>query len=555
METFLLLALFLGSSALIAYIFEKIGFSRIAGYILSGIVLSLPFAESLKANSDLLNFFSDVAITLIVFEIGREIGIEKIRKMNLIPLIILGFEIFFAFFLALLFGTILKLNFIEILILAAMVSFSSTAIVFRLLFELGLSDKVRKEILMVTVLEDIYAIFILALLPNLKYGSLEAIELFRLGLFSLIVTAILIVIGSTVVRKVFVKVVKPDESGVAVILSSAFLFAIISKSIGLSPALGAFAAGVALSAHPKNSELSEYLRPLREMFLIVFFVTLGIKAGMINFFSQLFLLAPIIVFFRFLAFTFANWFTTGKSLEESLKIGFVASCVGEFGMVIAYEATRLGLVDVEFLTLSALSVILGALISSKLGKNADRYVAKVSSTVPFEVRAVVDRISVNVCKIFEGKTSEMVRETFFRILRNVLVLVLVIMIGSAFLYASDRLFPTMSVYISIVILSAIILTIIITAINTRTHAEDLCSIFVDKNELGFVFKEVLVSTTFLALVLLSLSLSLLVSGNFFIALVDRIYKVDIAHFVFFSVLALILLVILIGYIKVKRISL
>ncbi len=553
MEIYLLLSMFLSISALMAYLLERIGFSRIAGYIITGIVLSFFFAESLKANTAFLHFFSEVAITLLVFEIGREIGIEKIRRMNLIPLMILGFEIFFAFFLALLFGTIFKLGIIEIVILAAIASFSSTPIIFKLATDLGLSERARREILMVAIFDDIYAIMILALLPNLRFDGFEPIEFLRLATFSLIVTAILIISGLTVVKKLFVKIVEPNEPGVAIILGSAFLFAIISKSLGLSPALGAFAAGIALSTHPKNSELSEYLRPLREIFLIVFFVSLGTQAGLINFFSPLLLLAPLIVFFRFLAFTSANWLTTGKSLDESLKIGFAASCVGEFGMVITYEATKLGLIGLEFLTLSALSVILGALVSSKLSRRADNYAVKISSAVPKEVKAFVDKISVNIYRIVEGKTSEVVEEAFFRILRNVLILIFTIVTCSSALYISDLLFPAVSVYLSIVIFSSIISIIILIAIKTRKYAEDLCSIFVDKSGINPVFKEVLVSSTFFTLVLLSLGLALLVSGSFLTGLVNRIYKVDIAHFLMIFVISLFLSVILIVYMKVKRV--
>lgn len=555
MEIYLFLSIFLGFSALIAYIFERIGFSRIAGYLIAGITLSFFFSENLKANSEILEFFSDVAITLLVFEIGREIGIERIRRMNLIPLIILSFEIFFSYFFALLFGTVLKMDFIEILILASIASFSSTAIVYRLLSESGLQDSAKREIMLVMVFEDIYAILILALLPNLKFGILEPVEILRLVVLSLVITAILITVCLTVVRKIFVQIVKPDEPGVAVILGSTFLFAIVSKSFGLSPALGAFAAGVALSAHPRNSELSEYLRPLREMFLIVFFVTLGTEAGMINHYNPLLLLAPIIVFFRFLAFTSANWLTTGKSLKDSLKIGFVASSVGEFGMVITYEATRLGLVSSELLTLSALSLILGALISSKLSKNADKYATKISSIVPAEMEVFIDKISENISKILEGKANEIVNEIFFRILRNVLVLVMTTLTGVASIYVSDLLFPSISTYLAIAIFSVLILAIILVAINTRKHAEKLFSTLVVGNRLGPIFEEAIISITFFAIVLLSLNLALLVSGNFLVSMVNRIYGIDITLFFMTLVLVLLILVPLIGYLKVKKISL
>lgn len=555
MDIYLLLSVFLGLSALMAFLFKKMGFSHLAGYIVTGFLLTQMFAENIEANGELLKFFSEVAITLIVFEIGREIGIEKLRRMNLIPMTILGFEIFFAFFLALLFGILLKLNFIEVLILAIIASFSSTAIIFKIMEDLKFAEDTKKQILTVMILEDVYAVIILAILPNLRFGDFEIIEFIRFGTISLLITVILIISGITVVRMLFTKIVEPNELGVAIILGSTFLFAVISKSLGLSPALGAFSAGVALSTHPKNNEIGEYLKPLREIFLILFLVTLGTEAGLIKEFSPILLLAPLIVLARFLAFTSANWFTSGKSLEESIRIGFVASCVGEFGMVIAYEATKIGLVNLEFLTLSAFSLILGAMISSKTSQNADKYSNKISSIVPIEIKTLVERISVNVRKIAEGKTSEVVRETFFRILRNVIILIATIILGSLVIYLSDRFLPYLSTLLIPIAFLFILLSIFLVGINTKKYSEDLCNIFIEQSKLNPVLKNVLVGSIFTALVLLSLDLALLVSSSFLIELVNRVYNVEISYLVTLSTIIILLTLIVIIYNRLRKLRL
>lgn len=553
MDIYLILSVFLGLSALMAFLFEKLGLSRIAGYILSGVLLSLIFSQSIQENRELIDFFSQIAITLLVFEIGREIGIERVRKMNLIPLTILGFEILFAFVLALLLGNLLKLGLIEILILAVIASFSSTAILYRLLEEFKFSEEIKKQILIVTIFEDIYALIILAILPTFKLEELEFFEILRFGAFSVAMVFILIFFGITIVKRLFVRIVEPNELGVAIILGSAFLFAIISKFLGLSPALGAFSAGVALSAHPKNREIGEYLRPMREIFLILFFVSLGLEAGLIKHFSPILLLAPLVVFLRFLAFASANWFVTGRSLEESIRIGFVASCVGEFGIVVTYEAMKIGLVGIEFLTLSALSVILGAIVSSTLGRS-EKYSRKMSSMIHPEIQALVERISTNVSKIAEGKTSEVVRETFFRIIRNVLILITVIIFGSSALYLSDFFLPEISHILLPIIIFSILLTILLIGINTRKYSEELCTLFVQKSEINPAFKEMIVGSTLMALLLLSIDLAILISGRFFSELMIRLYNWDVSSLLVLSVLILLFAVVLIVYRRLKRIS-
>lgn len=552
MDIYLLLSIFLGLSALMAFLFEKIGISRIAGYILGGAMFSMIFAENIGTNKELLSFLSQVAITLLVFEIGREIGIERIEKIDLIPLTILGFEIFFAFALALFVGNLLRLDFISIFILAVIASFSSTAVLYKLLEDLKLSEIVRKQILTVAILEDVFAIIVLAILPSFKLGTLQFTEVLRFGFFSIAIVFILIFLGITIVKRIFVKIVEPNELGVAIILGSIFLYAMISKLVGLSPALGAFSAGVALSAHPKNREIGEYLRPMREIFLILFFVSLGAEAGLIKDLSPILFLAPILVLLRFLAFTSANWFSTGRSLEDSIKIGFVASSVGEFGIVVTYEATKLGLVGLEFLTLSALAVILGSIVSSVMVRNSDKYSKGISSKVPHEIKTIVEKISANVNRIIEGKTSKAVQETFFKIIRNVIILMVVIVVGSSSLYLSDYIAPEFTRILLPIILFSILLTILLLAFKTKKYSEELCKLFVEKSNLNPAFKDVMSGSTFLAILLLSIDLAILISGKFFSDLMLRLYNLDISNFIVISFLILLFLLVLIVYRRLKK---
>lgn len=554
MDIYVLLSVFLGFSALMAFLFKKIGFSHITGYILTGVVLSLIFSERIEASKELLNFFSEVAITLLIFEIGREIGIENIRKIKITPLMILGFEIFFAFVLAILFGILLNLNATEVLILATIASFSSTAIIFKLMEELNFPEEVRRQILTVMVLEDIYAVILLAIIPQFRFEDFGIMEILRYVVFSLFTAFVLIISGITIVNRIFVKIVEPNELGVSIILGSVFLFAIVSKYLGLSPALGAFSAGVALSAHSKNAEIGEYLRPVREIFLILFFVALGTEAGLIEEFNPILLLAPFIVFFRFIAFSSANWFTTGRSLEESLKIGFVASCVGEFGLVITYEATRNGVVGLEFLTLSAFSIILGSIVSSKVSHSSDEYAKKISSLVPSELKVFVDRISVNINRIAEGRTSEVVRDTFFRMIRDVLVLILTILFCSSALYIADHFLPSLSYLLPFIILPLIFFVIFFIGIRTRKYSESLVMAFAEKGGISPIFKGIMTETLFLLLALLSLNLALLLSGRFLSGILSRIYKIEVSPIIFLAILLLFSISIFVIYRRLKRIS-
>ncbi|MEM0088194.1 MAG: cation:proton antiporter [Archaeoglobaceae archaeon] len=527
MDVYILLAIVLGFSALSSLLFMKMGFSHVAGYLISGVFLSLIFRERIVEYKDFLKFFSDVAIALLVFEIGREIGIKGIEKFRLLPIAILVFEIFTAFLIAVAVGNLLDLTAIEVLVLATIGSFSSTAVIFKLLNELNFDEDIRKTVLSVMILEDLCAIMILAILPQFAL-EVHLLEVVRLLGFSLGITAILVFLGLTMLNRFFEKVIKPDELGVSIAMSSALLFATISKSFGLSPALGAFSAGLALSTHPKNAEIGNYLKPVREIFLILFFVSLGLEAGLPSEFSPFLLFVPILIIFcRFYAFTASNWIFSKRSLEECVRIGFLATSVGEFGMIIAHEALNLGLVGREFLSLSATAVILGALSSSKLSSKTN-YAEKIASLVPLEVKTLVSSISVSVSRVMESKSGEFVRSLINRIARNVIAVVVVSTLGSASLYVLN-MFGSELKYVNLALVLAIVFAVILTvSAKTKSHVEELCCLLVEKRGLNPRIERVLSGLTFAFIMLTSLNVILLVSGRFFVEILKEVSMLPLA---------------------------
>ncbi len=528
MDAYVLLTVILGFSALISFLFMKMGFSHVAGYLISGIILSLTFRETLAEYENVLKFFSEIAITLLVFEIGRTLGIKSVRDLRFLPMSILAFEILTAFLIALVVGNLLDLSAVEIFVLAIIGSSGSTPVIFKLLNELKFDEEVKRTLLSVIILEDVCAIIVLAILPQLAIGNVHFLEIMGLLVFSLAITATLVFIGLTLINRIFARVIKPDEIGVSISISSALLFAAISKSFGLSPALGAFAAGIALSTHPRNEEIGSYLKPLREIFLILFFVSLGLEAGLPSeFYPSLLLIPFLIILGRFYAFTTSSWVFSKPSLDECIRIGFLATSVGEFGMIVAYEAMNLGLVGREFLSLSAIAVILGTLTSSKLSSKTS-YAEKLASIVPMEVKVFVDSISINLRRVVESKGGEFVRLLIFRVARNVIAVVVVSLIGSASLYILN-VFASELKYVNLAIVLALVFAVILAvSARTKSHVEEICSLLVEKRGVDPRIKRVVSGLTFTLIMLVSLNLIVLVSGRFLVEIVKEVLMIPLS---------------------------
>ncbi|MCS7118636.1 MAG: cation:proton antiporter [Archaeoglobaceae archaeon] len=556
MDNYALLAITLGFSALIALLFKRLGFSQVTGYLMAGIILGFIFQKRLEENEVFLTLFSDIAITLLVFEIGREIGIENLRNLKVLPLAILLFEVLTSTTIALLIGNLLELKNLEVFILALISSFSSTPVIFKILSDLKLEDDVRKLILTVAILDDVLAVLVLVLMPQLAFGGIQFTELIRTLFFSISFAFMLVFIGTSLLNNFFRKVIKPDEDiGIAVAISSALLFAVISKSFGFSPALGAFCAGLALSKHPRNLEISQNLKSIREIFLILFFVALGLKSGLLFEFTPILLIAPILIIIgRFFAFTASNWVFSKRSLEECVRIGFIATSVGEFGLVVVYEALRLGIVEGEFLSITAISIILGTVVSSKLSLKAD-YAEKIASIVPIKVKIFVDNLALNLMRVIEAREGEFVRLLILRVVRNVVIVILISILGSGILYIFDFYVPQLKYAFASITLALILATTLAISIKTKNHAKNICYFLVEKRGVNPILERILTGATFTFIMLTSVNLIVLVSGKFIASIVNEFLKLPFSQsFAGLFFIAIFMISVYILYLQIRRLS-
>ncbi len=527
MDIYILIAITLGLSATSALLFRRAGFSEIAGYLAIGIILSFTLSEKFVENKALLSFFTEIAITLLIFEVGREIGIKDIRRLSFLPAVILFSELVASFAIAVFVGTILKLKIYEIFALAIIGSFSSTPVIYKILEKLKVEEDVKKLLFTLVILEDIFASLILILIPNLKLDSFSFLNIIQFLFLSASFAILLLLLGFFLIKAF--RNLKPDELGIAIAISIAFLFSALSRSFMFSPALGAFIAGLAFSSHPNNKEIGEKIKPIREFFLILFFTSLGLEAGLYLSFSPLVIIMPLLVVTtRFLSITFSTWVFSKRSLQDSIQIGLIGTSVGEFSLVILHEATNLGIVGKDFLLISAACVIFGTIVSSKLSFKSE-YAAKLSSIVPIKIKLFVDNLSVNVLRVIEGKESEFVRQITSIIFRNVVIVVIVSIFGSASIYFFKSILPQLKYPLSMITLATIVAITFLIAKRTKAHAENLCCLLVEKRGLNPVLKKILSTTIFFFIMLTSINLILIVSGEFILHLVEEVFSLTFGH--------------------------
>jgi Kef-type K+ transport system membrane component KefB len=541
-DPYLLLALLFGSAAVLAWITKRLGLSYVAGYVMAGVLLSFLAPGVREGYGGLLDLFSDIAIALLAFEVGREVGLENVRHLRTAPLAIVLGELLASFTLMTAMGLILKLNWIDIAVLALMSSFCSTSITYKLMHERGLDFDKRRFVLSVAAIEDVAAIIFLALLPQLSRGYASLFDALKLVLLSVTIAATLVIVGIALLRSIFAKIVRPDELGLAISISLSFAYALVSRTAGLSPTLGAFAAGLALSTHPKSAEISELMRPIREMFLIVFFIVMGFNANMMSMsllnIETAIVIGALIVLARLVFFSSLTWILSGYGLRDSLSMGFFAMTVGEFSMIVAYEAVRLKATSQPVIVIATLSTIVATIAASMLTKDFERRAERFSSIIPVPVKLFGDQVSYYINRVLEGKVSRAVREAFTRVVRECASMIIVAFVASSALYVIDSFvsYPYNLASTAVIVATAAFLIFMIIR-RLRSHADFLCQEFVCKSGVADPrVRRLLNGLIFMSLTMLTVLLATLVASKYVEAVIKRVVGLDVGHLVAFSII-------------------
>lgn len=355
--------IFLGVAIIMVPLVRKFGLSSVIGYLAGGIIIG-PYVLKLtgKDVNDIMHA-SEFGVIMLLFLVGLELEPRKFWEMRK-KIIGLGLT------QMLLTISLLFLVFVwagwkvdKAVAIAMCFALSSTAIVLQTLQEKNNLKTLAGEASFSTLLfQDIAVIPILAILPiiaNYKarhHDNEIQVLIQTLPEWMQFATVILgVVILILLGRYVFVPFLRyVSKSGMTELLTASSLFLVIGVSelmvaIGLSPALGAFLAGVMLANSEFRHELEAQIDPFKGLLLAVFFVSVG---STMNF--NVIQKDPVFIFstvFAVLSIKFVVLFTIGKFFRidnpQSLFYAFALSQVGEFAFVLINYASSLYLVSPE----------------------------------------------------------------------------------------------------------------------------------------------------------------------------------------------------------------
>jgi monovalent cation:H+ antiporter-2, CPA2 family len=272
-------------AAIMILLTYKLKQPMVLGYILAGMVIG-PYTPPFPLLQDLdtINIFAELGIIMLLFVIGTDFPIQKLRSVGRISIMVALAELIGTLLLILLVSQHLGLSFYDSIFIALAMSITSTVITVRVLEELNMiSDTSSTLILGISIVEDITAISALAVIQSMAAGNGSGSAEFpitqllvSIGVVAAFIGSILI-LGSRFVPNLMDKLSKTNDYALVliVILGLAVGLSVAANLLGLSVATGAFLAGV-LVAESKSANVARVITtPIRDLFAAVFFISIG----------------------------------------------------------------------------------------------------------------------------------------------------------------------------------------------------------------------------------------------------------------------------------------
>lgn len=338
-------------AAIMLGITYKLRQPMVLGYILAGMVIG-PYTPPFSLIHDLhtVNAFAELGIIMLLFIVGTEFPIAKLRSVGRISVIVALFETIGTLILSFLVAQALHLSFVDSIFLALAMSITSTVITIRILEELNMvRDKSTTLLLGISIVEDIIAIAALGIIESIAEQSMPGLSvgnglpILPIAISIMVITAfigLVLVLGSRFIPRIIDKAGRLNDYTLLLIfiLGLAFGLSFIANSLGLSVATGAFLAGV-LVAESKSSPIARVITvPLRDIFAAIFFISVGalMDIGLVPFF----ILPAIVLMLTSFAskFLIVSVILTRARYDTvaALRTGLgMASAKGELSLVVA----------------------------------------------------------------------------------------------------------------------------------------------------------------------------------------------------------------------------
>jgi len=362
------MAIVLGIALVAGMFVRRLGLPVILGYLMGGVVIG-PYGLALVKDEQNVETLATIGVVLLMFALGIEFSLKALRRVGRVAIIGGIAQILATIALGVLVGWLLGWEIREAILFGLFISLSSTIIVLRTLMERGdLGSTHGRVMIGILLVQDLSVVPMMVIIPSIEESGTALLgALAWAALKAMAFLGGIIVLGLWVLPWLMRKVaeVRSRELFLLTIVCLGLGAAFAANEMGLSIALGAFVAGLLVSESDYAHQALADIRPLRDVFAVLFFVSLGmlIDPGFVaDNPAQVSAVVAAIVLGKFLITALvARAF--GYSDKTVLFVGSGLFQIGEFSFVLAALALDIGILSNHLYSLTLTAAVITILLT------------------------------------------------------------------------------------------------------------------------------------------------------------------------------------------------
>ena len=366
-QVFIQLALILSVAFVVSYIARAFRQPIIIGYIIAGMIIS-PFIIQAGISQEIIYLFSQFGIAFLLFIVGLHLNPKIIKEIGISSLVVglsqiiltFGFGFLISFYLLGFGGVASAYGGIAL-------AFSSTIIIMKLLSDKRQLDSLYGKLSIgILIIQDLVAVAVLMFISSMSNGASFSSFAIRGLLSGTGLILLLFFIGYFALPRITKNIAKSQELLFLFSICWCFVIAALFSYLGFSIEIGALIAGVVLSISPYSTEISSKVRSLRDFFLIIFFIILGLNIQVSNITSiipEAIILSVFVLLFKpIILMTLLAFF--GYTKRTNFLTGTTLAQISEFSLIVLALGVTMGHIGDNILSILILTGVITMTLST-----------------------------------------------------------------------------------------------------------------------------------------------------------------------------------------------
>jgi Kef-type K+ transport system membrane component KefB/K+/H+ antiporter YhaU regulatory subunit KhtT len=412
------------SGGMCGLVAKRLKLPMLIGYMIAGVLIGphSPIGLPLIKDTENVQSLSELGILLLLFSLGLEFGLSRLKALGLIPWIIGLGESLGMWLLGRWLAAQMGFSGPESAFIGAMVAFSSTTVILKTFDELKLRKaRFADTVLGMLLVEDIITICFIIML-SAQFGKVQSQS--TPTILALLSLSLLIwwLVGSIVAPRLVSRARERggDELLIVVSLGLCFGLAHLASLMEFSAALGAFVMGSILADTREKHTIENLVMPMKNIFVTVFFVSLGMLLkleDMFIYWQPILIFSLLIIVGKFTLISVLS-LLLGKNIQDAIRTGMSFTQIGEFAFVIAKLGMSLNVLPSQVLSIIAGTSTVTIFISPILMRISDPLSQKIDRKLPRSLKKLIKAydsllLSFSFKKVVSVSSSQPSRSKLF----------------------------------------------------------------------------------------------------------------------------------------------